>query len=75
MFKAGDLIVCIKKHYYITEHTLYEVKNVLTNYDGNTMLLMKVDCDITQWYEPEFFISLKEYRKLKLQKLEMCDYE
>ena len=69
MFKQGDKVVLINKidditYNYINFDTIYEVTDVFYEH-----IKIYVD-DITSfWYSIENFISVLEYRKLKIKKV------
>jgi len=67
MFKSGDRVVCIDKdEYFGYENDLcktYTIHHHNVKYD----YICLVGCDFI--HQPKNFISIKEYRKLKLKKL------
>lgn len=68
MFKEGEQIVAIIDDLYLTKGKIYTSKYV--SKDGNSYIVyLEVDDGIEQWYDSGDFISLLEYRKLKIEKI------
>jgi len=76
MFKPGDKVVCIDyfycEEYNIIKNKIYEIKNVYTEtiYDKSVCYFYfnEISVHINE-KNSKHFISDKEYRKQKLQKL------
>jgi len=71
MFRKGDKVVCIwdsrrENEIGIFSHKIYEVTSVIYNSKGNNVF--KVN-NIDWWVSSSNFISLKEYRKNKINKI------
>lgn len=69
MFKIGDEIILIKKDNddifsHIDYHKIYKVSGVFYKH-----IEIYVDNIMSYWYPLENFISLVEYRKLKINKI------
>lgn len=71
MFKEGDQIVAIEDDHYLTKGKIYIVKQVsIDNIDNtNSIIFIRANEGISQWYGGEDFISLLEYRKQKINKI------
>lgn len=69
MFEVGDEVILIKKDddiifLHINYHKIYKVSDVFYKH-----IEIYVDNTMTYWYPIENFISLVEYRKLKINKI------
>jgi len=77
-FKKGDKVVYIDrlpmtdeyKGWQLNKYETYEVINIACNKQGEIFYGVKDKKGTeTTWFSEEDFIELKEYRKLKLEKL------
>ena len=71
MFKPGDKVVCINIEncdydYFSDELELFRIYTVGYDFDDYTNIKL-IDCNSI--HRPRRFVSLKEYRKMKLEKL------
>lgn len=67
MFKVGDIVVCVKNDFFKNTLVLGKKYKVI---DKITLSYMTIDIGITDLIvEEDGFVSLIEYRKLKLAKI------
>ena len=64
--KVGDSVICCEKHYEnISLNKIYTISKLCSN----DHLMIRCDKDRYGFYHKSGFISLKELRKLKLEKI------
>lgn len=71
-FKAGDKLVCIKNYGHFLKNNYYKItiengkyyKIIIDNY------WFQYESKNTPFYLYEFFVSLQEFRKMKLKQIE-----
>lgn len=67
---VGDNVVCINSiDGYLTLNRIYTILNVENGYDGSIAFRIKDDNNDKHLYFPNRFVSLREYRKQKLNKI------
>ena len=74
MFEIGDKVVCINntdKEHLLNLYQIYEVKKNMS-VPGKTIYVINLKNEPINFYQNYRFISLQEYRKIKLEKLKEC---
>jgi len=70
MFKSGDRVVCAYNDSCNGLLSKGKVYNVINVFNLNSVLFVKCDVGVELHFSTSMFISLKEYRKQKLEKIE-----
>ena len=69
MFEPGDKIVSLNTTGNITKDKIYIVKRFIIDNRKKTFVVIDSDIYANAWYPAGIFISLLEFRKLKINKL------
>lgn len=77
MFKKGDKVICINNHNFERQLTIGKTYRVRVCYHDNNSYYITIFCDEgpLMAMDSDRFLSIKQYRKLKLEKIKNCGHE